>query len=123
MRTLFALLIGILLIGCTMEKSPSVVMTGITSNQVMQIEGTPDDQTRQDGYQLMVYHDKQQPKTTAKITDRWFIFKNGYLLEYSTQYLNSSNATNTPLRLTAKQILSQWIDSQSLPTNPSAHMK
>ncbi|WP_249215411.1 MULTISPECIES: hypothetical protein [unclassified Providencia] len=122
MRTLFALLIGILLIGCTMEKSPSVVMAGMTSNQVMQIEGMPDEQATQGGYQLMVYHDKQQPLATAKMTDRWFIFKNGYLLEYSTQYLNSSNATNTPLRLTAKQILSQWIDSQSLPTNPSAHM-
>ncbi|MEQ5184393.1 hypothetical protein [Providencia rettgeri] len=122
MRTLFALLIGILLMGCTMEKSPSVVMVGMTTNQVMQIEGTPDEQANQDGYQLMIYHDKPQPEATAKITDRWFIFKNEYLLEYSTQYLNSSNVTNTPLRLTAKQILSQWIDSQSLPTNPSARM-
>ncbi|HHR6129013.1 TPA: hypothetical protein ACS72K_000586 [Providencia alcalifaciens] len=105
-----------------MENSSSVVMAGMTSNQVVQIEGTPDEQAKQDGYQLMVYHDKPQPETTAKMTDHWFIFKNGHLLEYSTQYLNSSNATNTPLRLTAKQILSQWIDSQSLPTNPSAHM-
>ncbi|CAG9423812.1 hypothetical protein NVI2019_GHJFPKLH_02329 [Providencia alcalifaciens] len=105
-----------------MEKSPSVTMSGMTSNQVMQIEGTPDEQAKQDGYQLIVYHDKQQPEATTQMTDRWFIFKNGYLLEYSTQYLNSSNTINTPLRLTAKQILSQWIDSQSLPTNPSAHM-
>ncbi|WP_272521584.1 hypothetical protein [Providencia sp. PROV202] len=122
MRTLFALLIAILLMGCTMEKSPSVVMAGMTANQVMQIEGTPDEQTKQDGYQLFVYHDKPQPEATTQMTDRWFIFKNGYLLEYSTQYLNSSVTTNTPLRLTAKQILSQWIDSQSLPTSPSAHI-
>lgn len=60
MRTLFALLIGILLIGCMMEKSPSVVISGMTSNQVMLIEGTSDEQAKQDDYQLMIYHDKQQ---------------------------------------------------------------
>lgn len=46
MRTFFALLIGILLMGCTMEKSPSVVMAGMTANQVMQIEGEPDEQAK-----------------------------------------------------------------------------
>lgn len=122
MRTLFALLIGILLMGCTMEKSPSVVMAGMTANQVIQIEGVPDEQAKQDGYQLIVYHDKQQPEASTQIADRWFIFKDGHLLEYSTHYINASSAANRPLRLTAKQILSQWIDSQSLPTNPSARM-
>lgn len=39
------------------------------------------------------------------------MFNNGYLLEYSTKYLNYYGAKNSPLRLTAKQILSQWIDS------------
>lgn len=95
-------------------------MVGMTPNEVIQIAGVPDEQSKQEEYTLFVYHDRQQPEASQQIADRWFIFKNIQLLEYSTQYLNPSSTKNTQLRLTASEILSQWVDSQKLTTNPSA---
>ncbi len=95
-------------------------MVGMTPNEVIQIAGVPEEQSKQEEYTLFVYHDRQQPEASQQITDRWFIFKNIQLLEYSTQYLNPSSTKKTQLRLTASKILSQWIDSQKLTTNPSA---
>ncbi|MTC57922.1 Uncharacterised protein [Providencia rustigianii] len=120
MRTIFILFLCSLIIGCAKEKSPSIFMVGMTPNEVIQIAGVPDEQSKQEEYTLFVYHDRQQPEASQQITDRWFIFKNIQLLEYSTQYLNPSSTKKTQLRLTASKILSQWIDSQKLTTNPSA---
>ncbi|ETT07949.1 hypothetical protein HMPREF1567_3630 [Providencia alcalifaciens PAL-2] len=89
-------------------------------NHVIQIEGSPNEQTQQERYKIFVYYGKQQPAVLQPTTDRWFIFKDGHLLEYSTQYLNTSSDTNKPLRLTATEILSQWRNSQYLPVNLSA---
>ncbi|WP_407901625.1 hypothetical protein [Providencia rustigianii] len=63
----------------------------MTPNEVIQIAGVPDEQSKQEEYTLFVYHDRQQPEASQQITDRWFIFKNIQLLEYSTQYLNPSS--------------------------------
>ncbi|CAG9425497.1 TPA: hypothetical protein ACS727_001130 [Providencia alcalifaciens] len=120
MRIIATLFLCSLVTGCTIEKSLSVVQVGMMPNHVIQIEGSPNEQAQQERYKIFVYYGKQQPAVLQPTTDRWFIFKDGHLLEYSTQYLNPSNDTNKPLRLTATEILSQWRNSQYLPVNLSA---
>ncbi|SUC27599.1 Uncharacterised protein [Providencia rustigianii] len=55
MRTIFILFLCSLIIGCAKEKSPSIFMVGMTPNEVIQIAGVPEEQSKQEEYTLFVY--------------------------------------------------------------------
>ncbi|MBP6122640.1 MULTISPECIES: hypothetical protein [Providencia] len=117
-QTLFFLFL--LLTGCVTTTESNVVLAGMSKNQVIKIEGIPNEQAIQDNYELLLYLNKIHPEFPNGKADYTFIFNKNQLIEYSVENISQKDKIQVTVRLTAKQRLMRWVEQLSLPVNPSA---
>ncbi len=114
------LFLFLFLTGCVTTVEPNIVLVGMSKNQVIKIEGIPNEQVIQDNYELLLYLNKTPPESPQKNADHVFIFNKNKLVEYSVVNIRQKNEIQVAIRLTAEQRLMNWVQQLNLPVNPSA---
>ncbi|EPL9568681.1 hypothetical protein MMK73_000730 [Providencia rettgeri] len=119
-KIVILLFLPLLLLACTKEEPPLVVISGMSKAEVIHIEGMPKSSAIRGQYDLLFYADQLLANQPDQKADRIFIFADNKLMEYSTINIRSAHDNNAGIRLNAKQSLSCWINQLNLPVNPSA---
>ncbi|GAB1439481.1 hypothetical protein MASR2M36_22530 [Providencia sp.] len=116
MKQLIFLLFYFILFACTQKEKPTLVISGMSLTEVLQIEGEPLAKAAYSHYALLFYCNQTLSERPEQKTHRVFIFQDNKLIEYST--FNAQPSCD--IGLTAEQRLVRWIDQQNRPVNPSA---
>ena len=118
------IIVFLALTGCSASNDSRVVLAGMSKQQVIEIEGVPDEDamesTIKDNYALLLYLDQMMPESSKNKADRTFVFQNDTLIEYTVMNIRPKNEINSSIRLNAKQRLALWLKNQDSPQNPSA---